>query len=130
MISPFSFPPAIAVQNLQAQNRTPSAQAPNEKEKKKIAWKYEGYQEFSRWMASDDDFFVIRRFQSLNAEVILYMQDRIVQIEERLQEIHKGVETSSDELARNSSFRWGMKHEPERGRLMCELTGLLNHYSE
>lgn len=32
-------------------------------------------------MASDDDFFVIRRFSSLSARVILLMQNRIVQLE-------------------------------------------------
>jgi hypothetical protein len=81
-------------------------------------------------MASDDDFFIIRRFQSLNANVILYMQDRISQIEERLKEIHENNENSTDEKRKNSSFRWDMQNEPERDRLMCELTGLLHHYSK
>ncbi|KAL8668914.1 MAG: hypothetical protein Q9168_006474 [Polycauliona sp. 1 TL-2023] len=36
------------------------------------------------WMASDDDFFVIRRFEKLGARVALLMQNRIVQLEEQL----------------------------------------------
>lgn len=84
-------------------------------------------------MASDDDFFIIRRFQSLNANVILYMQDRISQIEDRLKEIHESNENENapnNTERKNSSFRWDMKLEPERDRLLCELTGLLHHYSK
>ncbi|KAL8784969.1 MAG: hypothetical protein Q9213_003630 [Squamulea squamosa] len=36
-------------------------------------------------MASDDDFFVIRRFEKLGARVALRMQNEIVQLEEALQ---------------------------------------------
>lgn len=88
-------------------------------------------------MASDDDFFIIRRFQSLNANVILYMQDRISQIEGRLKCIHEANENAPAPAPgaeggerRNNSFRWDMRFEPERDRLMCELTSLLHHYSE
>jgi hypothetical protein len=37
-------------------------------------WKYIGYPTFSKWMASDADFFVLRRFDDLNVRVILHMQ--------------------------------------------------------
>lgn len=37
------------------------------------------------WMASDDDFFVLRRFGKLGARVALYMQDQISALEEDLQ---------------------------------------------
>ncbi|KAL8891094.1 MAG: hypothetical protein Q9215_001866 [Flavoplaca cf. flavocitrina] len=36
------------------------------------------------WMASDDDFFVIRRFEKLGARVALLMQNQIVQLENAL----------------------------------------------
>ena len=36
------------------------------------------------WMASDDDFFVIRRFGKASARVILLMQHEIAQVEEAL----------------------------------------------
>ncbi|KAF2705066.1 hypothetical protein K504DRAFT_506536 [Pleomassaria siparia CBS 279.74] len=114
-----------------SQPLTGDAKKQFDEEKKKAAWKYEGYREFSRWMASDDDFFIIRRFQSLNANVILYMQDRIPQIEERLAEIHMNNENAPDvEKRRNNSFRWDMKHEVERDKLLCELTSLLHHYNQ
>lgn len=80
-------------------------------------------------MASDDDLFLFRRYQSLNARTILYMQDRIGQIENRLSQLHDE-NAHGDEKRKNNSFRWDMHHEPERDRLMCELTGLLHHYNQ
>jgi hypothetical protein len=136
--SPFAASYPIELQQFEPPIPSPHAQPLTndekkrwENEKKKRAWKHEGYKEFSRWMASDDDFFVIRRFQSLNANVILYMQDRISQIEERLGQIHDNNANAPDDRKRkNSSFRWDLKHEAERDKLFCELTGLLPHYSQ
>jgi hypothetical protein len=99
-------------------------------QQKKLAWKYKGYKEFSKWMASEDDFFVFRRFGRLNAGVVLWMQDRITQIETRLDEIHEMIANSPDiENRRNDSFRWDAKYEQERDHLMTQLSGLLHHYS-
>ncbi|KAF1999439.1 hypothetical protein P154DRAFT_437197 [Amniculicola lignicola CBS 123094] len=95
-----------------------------------FAYRDRGYQDFSKLMASSDDFFVIRRFQSLNAHVILYMQYRIAQIEERLQEIHEECKKGNPSEANNGSFRWDLICEPERDSLMCELTSLLHHYNQ
>lgn len=96
-----------------------------------MAWKYEGYQAFSRWMASDDDFFVFRRFESLNANTILWMQDKISRLEEELQELHRNEEDAkSDEYGRNDSFRFDETYLPRRDQIMCELSRQLQHYSE
>jgi hypothetical protein len=46
--------------------------------------KYSGYRVFSRWMASDQAFFILRRFGTLNTRVLLAMQDEIVELEDRL----------------------------------------------
>ncbi|KAF2465012.1 uncharacterized protein BDR25DRAFT_295794 [Lindgomyces ingoldianus] len=129
--SPFATSIPIELQKLPQLRPSQNLQPLSDDAKKKLAWKYEGYQEFSRWMASDDDFFIIRRFQNLNANVILYMQDRVTQIEERLREIHENnVNAPDGENRKNCSFRWDMRHEQERNRLMCELTGLLHHYNQ
>lgn len=47
-------------------------------------WKYKGYRAFTRWVASDSDFFILRRFGVLNTRVLLSMQDSICQLEARL----------------------------------------------
>jgi hypothetical protein len=46
--------------------------------------KYSGYRVFSRWMASDQAFFILRRFGTLNTRILLAMQDEIVELEDRL----------------------------------------------
>lgn len=94
-------------------------------------YKAQGYQEFSKWMASENDFFVFRRFESLNANTILWMQYQISELERRLEEIHKEIEDSkvSDNL-KNSSFKWDEKWRPDRTRIMGELSGVLLQYSK
>lgn len=81
-------------------------------------------------MASDDDFFLFRRFGALNSRTILWMQDRITRVENNLREIDELVENSklADNL-RNDSFRWDEKHLAQRAALMEELSRQLNHYS-
>jgi hypothetical protein len=49
-----------------------------------LPWKHAGYRVFSRWMASDPAFFIVRRFGALNARVILCLQDEIAKHEEEL----------------------------------------------
>ncbi len=46
--------------------------------------KYSGYRVFARWMASDQAFFIVRRFGTLNTRVLLAMQDEIAELEDRL----------------------------------------------
>lgn len=47
-------------------------------------WRWRGYPSLSKWMASDDDFFVLRRFGTLNARVALMLQDQLAYLEEEL----------------------------------------------
>jgi hypothetical protein len=45
--------------------------------------KYTGYRVFSRYVASDQAFFIVRRFGTLNARVLLAMQDEIAALEDK-----------------------------------------------
>lgn len=99
-------------------------------DRKNAAWKYEGYEALGRWMASDDEFFVFRRFESLNAGVILWMQDRIVQLETKLKEIHRHIADSPNYSVSNGSFRRDVDAVPEREKIMRELSSILHHYSK
>ena len=67
------------------QPRLTLSSASAEQYKRDWPWKYEGYKAFSAWIASEDDFFVFRRFGALNANTILWMQDRISQTEEKFE---------------------------------------------
>lgn len=76
-----------------------------------------------KWTASDDDFFLLRRFGELSARVLLRLQDRIVKLEEDLQRV--------DHMCRkNGSNNGTFRYDPneERQRLLDELTSRLEQY--
>jgi hypothetical protein len=50
-------------------------------------WKYAGYRDFASFVASDDSFFVLRRFSTLSARVLLALQDELVELEDQLNTI-------------------------------------------
>jgi len=118
----------IPMQNLASVGSTLSNASVTDKEKFEKAWKYEGYKEFGKWMASDDDFFVFRRFESLNATTIAYLQYRISELERNLEEIHTANE--QQEKRKNSSFKWDEQYQQDRFQIMNELSRLLLHYSK
>jgi hypothetical protein len=47
----------------------------------------EGFAEFSRFIASDDDLFLYRRFGSLAARNIVYLQAELQSLEDQLKEL-------------------------------------------
>jgi hypothetical protein len=97
-------------------------------EKYEKPWKIEGYRELGKLMASDDDFFLFRRFETLNAGTILYLQHRISELEKGLGAIHMRVQ--EEENGMNSSFKWDKSEQPDRLQIMNELSCLLLHYSK
>src|SRR5256885_335977 len=56
---------------------------------RKKPWKYIGYEGFSTFVASDNDFFFLRRFGTLHARVLLSLQDQLVELEQRLKDLEK-----------------------------------------
>ncbi|KAK8085716.1 hypothetical protein PG997_006987, partial [Apiospora hydei] len=47
-------------------------------------WKYFGYKDLASYMASDQDFFAVRRFDRLHTRAILTLQAQLEECEERL----------------------------------------------
>lgn len=82
-----------------------------------------GYPAMCKWAASDDDFFLLRRFGEIGARVLLRLQDRIVKLEEDLQHMdHMCLKEGLD----NGTFRFDRNFE--RQRLLDELTSRLEQY--
>ncbi|KAJ4857724.1 ABC transporter transmembrane region 2 domain-containing protein [Trichoderma breve] len=52
-----------------------------------VPWKYVGYRGYSRFISSDDDFFILRRFSVLNVRVSLALQNQLVMLERQLNEL-------------------------------------------
>lgn len=116
---------------MESPHRPSSAESVSLREEKEKPWKYIGYKVFSRWVASDPSFFVLRRFGTLNARVALSLQDEIAQLEEKLDYMDKTYGDRNTPDAHNGTFR----NEPftgddDRQALVKEiLPGKLQTYS-
>ncbi|CAF9916587.1 MAG: hypothetical protein HETSPECPRED_002956 [Heterodermia speciosa] len=79
----------------------------------------------SAFVASDDDLFVLRRFERLGARVALMMQDRLASLEEDL--------LKEDKLGREEKSHCGtFRHEPRKRRseIMDEIKWRLIEYQK
>ena len=91
-------------------------------------WKYSGYQSFSAFVASNNDFFVLRRFGDLSARVLLGLQDQLSCLEEGLGVLEKRVREKDAPDIHNGSFR--QETQEERQALVCRAKLLLREYSQ
>lgn len=83
-------------------------------------WKHIGYRVFSRLVASDQTFFVLRKFGTLNARVALALQDGIVELEEELNELDNYNRCSDvPEDRNNASLRSDL--DPRRNQIIQEI---------
>lgn len=101
----------------------------NQYEKERRAWKYEGYPAYSKWQASDFDFWIFRRFRALNSRLLLWRQDRIVLLESKLEQIDLAVMRSGFDVGQNDSFRLDANARSKIGALPNP-DNLTNLYSE
>lgn len=67
-------------------------------------WQTIGYPIFSEFIASDDELFILRRFKTLNARIILRMQDEICKLEADLKECDQAQMNAAAPID-NGSFR-------------------------
>jgi hypothetical protein len=91
-------------------------------------WKYLGYEEYSSFIASDDDFFVVRRFSTLTARVILALQDQLSELEEELAILENSLKRRDSPAVHNGSFR--EETRVERIDLLLRINQKLREYSE
>lgn len=101
--------------------------------KKNHAYKYIGYPEYCRFMSSDNDFFLIRRFGELNARVLLRQQFEITRLETELHGLDRKCAHDPDDDERNHSFAWD-EDSPKYGHarlvILDQLKPLLRDYSK
>jgi hypothetical protein len=90
-------------------------------------WKYVGYQAYSDLLASEPDFFVARRFRSLNVRVALRMQDEISRLEEKLARIEEE-SRQPDKGVDNGTFRKDVVSE--RVELLDKISTSLYRYNK
>ena len=90
-------------------------------------WKYAGYRSFCEFVSSDEDFFVLRRFGSLTARVLLDLQDQLARLEENLEDIEQQVRQRDAPDVHNGSFR--QDPQAQRKEIIQEAQRVLREYS-
>lgn len=98
----------------------------------RLPYKHLGYPELSRYIASDNDSFLFRRFGALNARVLLNLQHDIEVQEKYLSELDEAVAQDPHQFALLNSLAWD-KHpnnpHPQRAIVLEKLQPLLHRYS-
>ncbi|KAL5317452.1 hypothetical protein ACEPPN_014547 [Leptodophora sp. 'Broadleaf-Isolate-01'] len=95
-------------------------------EVEKKPWKYIGYRGYADFIASENDFYIVRRFAALNTRAALALQDRVSVLEEQLEELDRTYSRRDAVDVHNGSFR---DDQEERSELMCEIVEALTKYS-
>ncbi|KXH38024.1 hypothetical protein CSIM01_04514 [Colletotrichum simmondsii] len=93
---------------------------PTKADTEEAAWKYIGYKGYSRFVASDDDFFLLRKFNRLNVRVALVLQDEIACLEEELDELDKEYSEKTAADYNNSTIRGDVEDRSELLRDICD----------
>ncbi|KAF5988144.1 hypothetical protein FBULB1_1612 [Fusarium bulbicola] len=57
-----------------------------------MPWRYIGYRGYSKFVSSDSDFLLLRRFRALNVRVGLALQHQLVELERDLEELDRSYE--------------------------------------
>lgn len=78
---------------------------PTEEQIDRKPWKYIGYKGYAEFIASDNDFYIVRQFASLNARVTVALQDQVCVLEAQLDEFDKGYSRRDAEDLHNGWFR-------------------------
>ncbi|KAH7412513.1 hypothetical protein BKA64DRAFT_330380 [Cadophora sp. MPI-SDFR-AT-0126] len=93
-------------------------------------WKYTGYKKYAWFLASDDDFLIFRRFGTLNARILLLLQDEICVAEAKLKSLDEEYSQKTAPRQHNGSFRKESVQQAERKNLLLEIKEKLKEYNE
>lgn len=123
-----SSPPSTRRDSISTSNTTGAEEpALTEEEIERKPWKYIGYKGYSKFIASDNDFYVVRKFATLNTRVTLALQDEIVVLESDLDVLDAQYSKRDAENLHNGSFR---DDRQDRTALIEKITSKLAKYSE
>lgn len=100
---------------------------PSEEEIQRKPWKFIGYKGYAEFISSEDDWFVLRRFGTLNVRVALALQDEISVLEEQLKELDESYSQRESLDRHNGRFRGDVE---DRRALTELISDKLYRYSE
>lgn len=78
---------------------------PTQDEIERKPWKYIGYKGYSEFLATENDFFIFRKFTSLNCRIALVLQDQLSVLEKDLDDLDCEHSKKSAGDINNGSFR-------------------------
>ncbi|KAM7215586.1 hypothetical protein V8F06_009053 [Rhypophila decipiens] len=83
----------------------PTITEPTEDEIQRKPWKYIGYHGYAKFISSDDDFLLLRRFDTMSSRVALSLQDELTVIEEQLGKMDAAYSRRESEDVNNGTMR-------------------------
>lgn len=90
-------------------------------------WKNIGYPAYSELIGSDNELFILRRFSTLSARIILALQDRLNELEQELSDVDNRYR-HGDEDVNNGSFRY--ETQEDRLAILKKIKEKLKEYSK
>lgn len=100
---------------------------PTQEEIQRKPWKFIGYKGYADFIASDNDFLILRRFGTLSARVALSLQDEISELEHRLGEYDAKYSDRNARDVNNGTFRDEL---PDRKELFQIIADKICRYSK
>ncbi|SPO00538.1 uncharacterized protein DNG_03286 [Cephalotrichum gorgonifer] len=108
--------------------RTATGADATEEDIQRKPWKYIGYKGYANFIASDDDFLILRRFESLSARVALSLQDKITVLEEELDKFDRIYSRPESRDVHNGTMRDDIIEE--RTELLDIIAKKLQRYND
>ena len=92
-----------------------------------LARKYIGYEEFARYVSSDDDFFALRRFDRTHCRLLLMLHDQVAELEGELDSIDARLSQRDADDVDNGSVRRDVQ---ERKDILEKLLRKVGEYGQ
>ncbi len=89
-------------------------------------WKYIGYKGYCEFIASENDFFVVRRFSAVSVRIALRLQDQVTILEDRLKELDKAYSRKDADDVNSGTLR---DEADDRLKVLDELKEKLVEFS-
>ncbi len=124
--APSSPPPTRRDSNSIRSVTTTEGPPLTEEEIEKKPWKYIGYKGYSEFLASENDFFIFRKFASLNSRIALRLQDQLSVLNGELEELDIRYSRKDAADVNNGSFRYD---QVDRSELLERIQDKLVKYS-
>ncbi|KAI0881853.1 uncharacterized protein GGS22DRAFT_191575 [Annulohypoxylon maeteangense] len=110
-----------------ASNGGATVNKPTEEDILRKPWKYIGYKGYSSFLASEDEFFILRRFNTLNVRIALSLQDEISWLENKLSEIDQGYSRRDVVDINNGTLR---DDQNDRAELLNRIIPKIRYYND